>query len=96
MSVTKTDPLLAKLATFLNFKFETATPTTLKQARLNFYELDRPGSRQRGLKLQEEIRLDLTPLLSETPTDEMHERDKLIKLRQTWQEKKGATKSKQS
>lgn len=60
----------------------------LKKARLNFHELNRPGWKQQGAKLKEEIRLDLTPLLSETPTDEMQERARLKKLRRQWQGQK--------
>jgi len=79
---------MARLIAFLNFDFDAATETRLKKAGLKSYELDRPGWKERGAKLKEEIRLDLTPLLSETPTDEMQERAKLKKLRRQWQRQK--------
>ncbi len=88
MRVTTTNPLLARLVAFLNFDFKTGTEESLKTDGLNVHELGHAGWKKRGAKLQEEIRLDLTPLLSDTPTDEMHERDKQIKLRQAWQGKK--------
>src|SRR4030095_5785695 len=77
MRVTAIDPLLARLIAFLNFDFEAGKEAMLKKARLNFYELNRPGWKKRGAMLKEEIRLDLTPLLSATPTDEMPEPTKL-------------------
>src|SRR6058998_696326 len=88
MRVTTTNPRLARLVTFLNFDFKAGTAESLKKAKLNVHELRRAGWNRRGAKLQEEIRLDLTPLLSEKPTDELHEREKRLKLQQQWQGKR--------
>lgn len=88
MRVTKVDPLIARLVTFLNFDFKSGTEENLKKARLNIHELRRPDWQSRGEKLQEEIRLDLIPLLLKEPTDEANERETKRKLWQQWQKKR--------
>src|SRR5438034_5912438 len=95
MRVRKIDPLLVRLVAFLNFDYKTGTQETLKKARLNFYELDRKGWNKRGAHLQEEIRSDLIPLLTETPTDDMIEREEKLKLRRQWLAGKGRGNKKQ-
>lgn len=84
MRVTKTDPLLLRLVSFLNFDFEGETEASLKESRLSVYELDQRGWKRRGKSLQEEIRSDVVPLLSETPTDNTVESEKILKLRRKW------------
>jgi hypothetical protein len=88
MRVTKVDPLLGRLVAFLNFDFKTGTQESLKRARLNVHELMQAGWNKRGAKLQEEIRSDLIPLLTGTPTDDMNEREERLKLQRQWKVKK--------
>src|SRR5688500_10824438 len=91
MRVKKRHPLLGRLVTFLNFNFKASTAEDLKKARLIGLELDGRKWRSRGEKLQQEIRSDLIPLLSQTPTDDVREQEKKLKLRQQWQAKTRST-----
>ena len=95
MRVTTTELLLARLVTLLNFDFKTGTQKKLEEARLNVHELDRAGWQKTGAKLQDEIRLDLIPLLSDTPTDEFQERAKKLELHSQWQREKRHKRDKQ-
>jgi len=63
----KIDPTINRLINFLNFNFERCSEKRLKDARLNFYELRAPDWRIAGKRLQEEIRVDLIPLIRGQP-----------------------------
>jgi hypothetical protein len=62
---------------------------------LNFYELSGPKWRMSGKRLQEEIRSDLIPLLSTAPTDEFHERARILKLHSQFQSQQRGTRDKE-
>ena len=59
----KIDTTINRLVNFLNFNFEQGSENRLKDARFNFCELRAPDGRIAGRRLQEEIRVDLIPLI---------------------------------
>lgn len=85
MRVTKIDPLIGRLVAFLNFNFKAGTEESLEKARLKFYDLRSHRWRSAGRKLQEEIRLDVIPLLRPEATQDVGERKTRLKVWEKWE-----------